>query len=77
MITVRIEMSVPKSVRTHHPYVRVAAKDNDVAISNGRYINIVGHRLVGFFDNKSRGRWGRRRWTECCDHCVYLVWIYN
>jgi hypothetical protein len=76
MVSMCIEMSMPKSVRTHDPYVRVATKDNDVPVGNGRNVDIVRHWLVGLFNNNRLRRWGRR-WIECCDHCIDLVWIYN
>jgi hypothetical protein len=73
MVTMGVEASMTRAVRTDHPDIRVAAEEHHVPVDNIRDVDVVGHRLIPLFDNH-RLRWWR--WAQGArQYFVHLVRI--
>ncbi len=75
MIAMGVEAPVPHSVRADHPDICIAAEKHHITIDDSRNVDVIGHRLIGFFDDHRRRGW---RWTQRArQYFVYLVRIDN
>lgn len=68
MIATRVEVTMPHAIRSDDPEIRVAARNEDVALGDIGDIDIGRHRLIRLFDHDGRrGCRHQRRRDRCID----------
>lgn len=68
MIAVRVEVTMPHAIRSNDPEIRIATRNEDVALGDIGDIDIGRHRLISLFDHDGRcWRRHQRRRNRCVD----------